>query len=1514
MVDQCSYTQCGALHQLLWDDGLWHKLFHLYLEQSHLARPKSAKQLLATLSSSWLKTASELKDGKTVAADLVVIFVDTTEIRKTKASIQASTHFLSKGVLAIDDMLAPTLTGQDERSTRRTSDSLQELLSVLFRCIRRGDVGSATGQLVTVLLDRDPSPSPIPGASGMDLMPIWVPPLAEICRSGQVEVADLRLHIFPVLFKRSLLDYLGFLQAFGLYYCFSDRSPHSDDSPSEHLLYAALQSGKELGLLYETDDDEISPKEDSTTDSTHVAIPVRFIGRMLRNRSGHARLTGLSLLITSHSATRPFPAKTFRLLKRYLHIFMGDTDANFRGELFSLMQRLMDRLRAVSAAAQRQAHISIDAATTLAQSRDFLQWHLRYLSSELRPTTSYQHHICALKTLLVVARSGLDDAVPGCCLSKTAAAGEAKWPFHLSILTPELRRMLLDILLDPFDDVRQTSSAILGLFTGTGDDDQRHEACAVLADAIGRAESMMLASGRADQADGVAHLYALLYRERLNTPRLSDLDQSPRQIVVAQLVENLERLVGVAKSDLAIATSKYPLHGLLTSLRYVLSQDGSSYDLETISQRLTDCLHELWKIVRPVLCNDAPEGYAPVPAEEMTDVSTKDTLSYCWRALKESSLLAGCLLNYSTISTEHIVSLSNLCFTQLAELRHRGAFSTVAQTWISCCLRCRDMKTQGGVSMTEVWYNKALSILEDGLIINTRRSAGLPSLMCGLLISDRSKSLLARVFEDLTTIARLPVAATITQESSLPQAHAMNCMKDILKSTRLGEESERYIPHCVRLAADSLRSEAWAVRNCGLMLFRAVIDRLLGTSEVHLDQDQPSSIRISAQQYPELLDIVLDLIQSSDTKEGIFPALQLLQSMHCPAVRRDEIEAAVFTLTASTSWHIREKAARVYASIAANATSLNRIETALATARYSHNALHGALLCAKHVAARLRLAQRNSADRFPCMPERIQSTKPTHLPRLAEILANCSWLYYKSTCPVVKAAYIDATEECGRNSSLTYAILPEVTSTDNDTAIPQRCFDARSELRQLLRQQATSVGDGVLLLNVSRATILSLPLNPQLVVEGPEQIVELILQLAHRDADACSSLLRRVALDGVTLEKATQRILIKACASILGSDPKMSLKCEALRFLLRLSERRSLFDDISPLFLKANASASDTLQGEANQTYADQCLELGAVALTSWTRGDEEIGSNITRKAELWASSCCRAIQQGESSVYSREAAASALNRVHPASWSLLERRSPSCFMQLCLAVYDLLIDDDEDTRSLAATITAVLLTAVLSPRQAVVLEPGESKFSLLRFMLARWSNDKQFAAEACARAFDLGVVGESNSMDEILEKAVDVDTALFAEEKQNLYIDETTEVKTWGEILLRPHVVPLPQILLNRLARRTMSGLESLLRRSAEEADGALGWSTKPGVFTIGLQVVYGAEVLLHLAERGRRLPVRPSSIRLQMGQLAATATTNGVNELWLREIRRVLNDAVLRQFKRTAQLAYVVSEATRI
>ena len=51
-----------------------------------------------------------------------------------------------------------------------------------------------------------------------------------------------------------------------------------------------------------------------------------------------------------------------------------------------------------------------------------------------------------------------------------------------------------------------------------------------------------------------------------------------------------------------------------------------------------------------------------------------------------------------------LASLGELCFTELAELRHRGAFSTVAQTFAALCQQCspsRDDKTR---ALLRHWY------------------------------------------------------------------------------------------------------------------------------------------------------------------------------------------------------------------------------------------------------------------------------------------------------------------------------------------------------------------------------------------------------------------------------------------------------------------------------------------------------------------------------------------------------------------------------------------------------------------------------------------------------------------------------------------------------------------------------------------------------------------------------------------------------------------------------------------
>lgn len=55
------------------------------------------------------------------------------------------------------------------------------------------------------------------------------------------------------------------------------------------------------------------------------------------------------------------------------------------------------------------------------------------------------------------------------------------------------------------------------------------------------------------------------------------------------------------------------------------------------------------------------------------------------------------------LSPQQLRQLGDLTFTELAELRHRGAFSTVAQTFVICCMRSNSGAET--VSQTlEDWY------------------------------------------------------------------------------------------------------------------------------------------------------------------------------------------------------------------------------------------------------------------------------------------------------------------------------------------------------------------------------------------------------------------------------------------------------------------------------------------------------------------------------------------------------------------------------------------------------------------------------------------------------------------------------------------------------------------------------------------------------------------------------------------------------------------------------------------
>ena len=61
--------------------------------------------------------------------------------------------------------------------------------------------------------------------------------------------------------------------------------------------------------------------------------------------------------------------------------------------------------------------------------------------------------------------------------------------------------------------------------------------------------------------------------------------------------------------------------------------------MQRVYAKLIACCRQVWYAVRSILCFDAPEGHHVHDDEDDDDEAdhrSKDTLSFCWRALKES--------------------------------------------------------------------------------------------------------------------------------------------------------------------------------------------------------------------------------------------------------------------------------------------------------------------------------------------------------------------------------------------------------------------------------------------------------------------------------------------------------------------------------------------------------------------------------------------------------------------------------------------------------------------------------------------------------------------------------------------------------------------------------------------------------------------------------------------------------------------------------------------------------------
>lgn len=296
------------------------------------------------------------------------------------------------------------------------------------------------------------------------------------------------------------------------------------------------------------------------------------------------------LSVHSTAITKPMTGGVFKSLKRNLIHLHTDTDAYFRREVHGYTQKLFDRLRASTATLSKglikgrapeegrlpfprkcfQQRSTQTEATEdpLSESLTFIVWYARFLEWELRSTGTYQRRITALRSLIITLKSGVDAGVPRAQLSKSAQ-GELNWAHTLQISKPGLMRLLLDLVLDPFDDIREAAISILQLCLAALPDADRASVLATLPRFISRAEATMLRTGRADQADGVARAYSLLFTVGSVDPATSSQLSPSRSGVFDGLRQQLAETLDIARTNLSEAVNGRPVHGIYAALTSV---------------------------------------------------------------------------------------------------------------------------------------------------------------------------------------------------------------------------------------------------------------------------------------------------------------------------------------------------------------------------------------------------------------------------------------------------------------------------------------------------------------------------------------------------------------------------------------------------------------------------------------------------------------------------------------------------------------------------------------------------------------------------------------------------------------------------------------------------------------------------------------------------------------------------------------------------------------------------------
>lgn len=176
----------------------------------------------------------------------------------------------------------------------------------------------------------------------------------------------------------------------------------------------------------------------------------------------------------------------------------------------------------------------------------------------------------------------------------------------------------------------------------------------------------------------------------------------------------------------------------------------------------------------------------------------------------------------------------------------------------------------------------------------------------------------------------------------------------------------RWSPFAASQLTHPLSTNSWAIRNCGLLLLRSLIDTLFGAVDTKASMEagwDGVTTRIAYRKYPSLPGVLLDLVKSggrdmmetgsqTTAAEAVFPALDIIRRAGPPEEQRDELYGHICRYLGSHLWHVREMAARTICSFLLTVDWIAEMKDLVRDSLESANKLHGSLLALRFVLER----------------------------------------------------------------------------------------------------------------------------------------------------------------------------------------------------------------------------------------------------------------------------------------------------------------------------------------------------------------------------------------------------------------------------------------------------------------------------------------------------------------------------------------------------------------------------------